>query len=497
MSARVLWAIVVGFLLGVFLRSFFHIGLAAIGFVALLALCALVAARFDASKRAALVPLAIACIALGAGVVRTDFATQKSDPTLDGLIGKNITLEGVVFAEPDVRDNAVRLYVRTDTSVYQHATSSVSAGVLIAAPAHAEIAYGDRIRATGKLELPEAFDTGLGRQFDYPLYLAKDGILYELSFAKVERTGKNEGNPVQAAAIWMKQKFLEGLRLALPEPESGLAGGITVGDKRGPGTELSNIFRTTGLVHIVVLSGYNITLVMDFVRSLLQYAPHSVQYGGLSFVVLFFILMSGGAASAVRAGAMALIAVFARATGRVFLAARILGVVSLGMVLWNPYTLAFDPSFQLSALATLGLITFTPFFASHLQWMPEKFGLREVASSTLATQLLVLPLLLYQNGQLPIYSLPANLLALAAVSPAMFASLISAIAGLTLGVLAPIIAFPAYALLAYVIGVAQFFAGLPFASLSIPAFGAWWLALAYLCIGLFYVLNLRFRETEV
>jgi competence protein ComEC len=195
--------------------------------------------------------------------------------------------------------------------------------------------------------------------------------------------------------------------------------------------------------------------------------------------------MSGGAASAVRAGAMALIAVYARATSRVFLAMRILGVVALVMVLWDPFTLAFDPSFQLSVLATLGLIAFTPWFAARLTWITERFGLREIAASTLATQTAVLPLLLYQSGQLSLYSLPANLLALIAVSPAMFASFAAAFAGVFLGPIAPFVALPAYLLLGYVIKVAEFFASLPFAALTVPPFSAWWLVPVYVCLLLF------------
>jgi len=256
---------------------------------------------------------------------------------------------------------------------------------------------------------------------------------------------------------------------------------------------LSDTFRTVGLVHIVVLSGYNITVVMSAIARAIAWAPRIMQFGARGFVVAFFILMSGGAATAVRAGLMALLAVFARETGRVYLALRALGVVAFGMVLWNPWTLAFDPGFQLSALATIGLILFTPMFAVRLQWVTERYGLREIAASTLGTQLAVLPLLLYQNGQLSLYALPANLLALPVMPLAMFFSGIAALAGWAAGPLAPLIGFPAYALLGYVIGVARLFASLPFASLSIPAFGAWWLAIVY---GMLFSVTAALSQTS-
>lgn len=487
MGVRVLWAIVAGFLGGVLVRSFVPVGLVESGFLAVCAFALFAHAWFDTKVKASIV-LATTLFSCAIGIVRMDSATLHGDPILNQQIGKTVALEGAVFAEPDSRDTSTRIPIEIASIITKSATTSVRARVLAVAPAHSEVFYGDTVRVRGTLKLPESFDSGLGRQFDYPSYLGKDGIGYQLSFAQVEQEGKNVGNVFTAFAIRLKQLFLAGLRRSLPEPESGLAGGITVGDKRGPGTELNDTFRTVGLVHIVVLSGYNITVVLNAAARLVAWLPRFVQFGTSGIVVLFFILMSGGAATAVRAGIMALLAVFARETGRQYLALRALGVVAVGMVLWNPWTLAFDPSFQLSALATIGIIVFTPILAERMQWIPERFGLREITASTLGTQLAVLPLLLYQNGQLSLVALPANLLALPVMPAAMFFSGIAALAGLITGPLAPIIALPAYLLLGWVIGIAQLFAAFPFASLSLPAFSAWWLVVMY--GGLFLIASM-------
>ena len=89
----------------------------------------------------------------------------------------------------------------------------------------------------------------------------------------------------------------------------------------------------------------------------------------------------------------------------------------------------------------------------------------------------------------------ANLLVLVAVPWAMLLSLFAALAGMALGPFAVVVAFPAYALLSYMIGVAQLFAALPFAALSIPAFSAWWLALVYVALFSFvYVQNKKYPQ---
>src|SRR3989338_4222176 len=451
MSSRILWSIVGGFLAGVFVRSFIALPWPFAAFFVLLAVASLAYISVVRKKKYVLIIVATVCVAFAVGVLRMESAVQVGDGSLTSVVGKKVTIVGTVFDEPDVRENGIRLHVRAAELITAGATTSVSAGVLVLAPAHSDVAYCDIVRATGTLQLPEAFDTGEGRTFNYPQYLAKDGILYTLSFAQAERIGVGAKNYLKVAALQTKRLYLHGLQAALPEPESGLAGGITVGDKRGVGEEYSDIFIAVGLVHIIVLSGYNITIVMNLVGKLLSRMPRALQLVVNALIVLFIVLMAGAGPRAGRAGAMALLPLIARMTGRVYLAIRALGAVAFVMVLWNPYIIAFDPGFQLSVLATLGLILFSPIFAGWLYWIPEKFTLREIAASTLGTQTSVLPLLLYQNGVLSLVALPANLLALIAVPWAMALSVIAAVAGIIIGSWGTFIAFPAYVLLAYII----------------------------------------------
>jgi len=481
MGARLVWTVVAGFIAGVFLRSIAPLGFSFVGFLLLCAVAVLLLSILNRRVTQGVL-VAVALLAGGIGILRMDAAVLVPDPTLAEQIGEEVTIEGFVFNEPDVREASVRLSVRLESG----------AGVLVIVPAHADISYGDRIRAEGTLRLPAAFETGVGREFNYPAYLAKDGIGYEQAFVReVEVLGRGAGNPVKSFAIGTKHLFLEGLGRALPEPHAGLAGGITVGDKRGLGTDLSDVFRTVGLIHIVVLSGYNIMIVMEGLSQVLGWfhASRYIRFGTTVFVAVFFALMTGLAAASVRAAAMAIIAVIGRMTGRMYLASRALAIVAAGMVLWNPYILAFDPGFQLSVLATAGLIVFTPMIITKLRFMPTKLALREIAATTIGTQIAVLPLLLYQSGQLPVFSLPANLLALVAVPFAMLFSAIAALGGVLLGSFSVVIAFPSYVLLAYIIEAGTFFSSLPFASVSLPAFSEWWLVLAYL--SLFGIFMLR------
>ena len=479
MHAPVFWAIVIGVLAGVLARSIFLFSWPFAVLVALVACIAIAFALLDAVHRRGLIIFSVACAALSLGIIRMDLATRSGDPQIDPYIGKTITLVGVVSDEPDVRESGVRLSVASERLMVGSTSVPVHAGVLALVPPHTDVSYGDEVQVKGELQLPESFDAGAGRTFNYPLYLAKDGILYELDFAQAEQVGKNRGNPAKIFAIWVKQNLLGGLEASLAEPEAGLAAGITLGDKRSVGKELTTVFTRASLVHIVVLSGYNITVVINAATRSLAFLPRIFRFGASGLIVAFFILMTGGAATAVRAGLMAFLAVYARLTGRTFIALRALGAAAFVMILWNPLTLAFDPSFELSALATLGLILFTQHVAAYLGWLTERFSLREIVSSTIATQLTVLPLLLYQSGNLSIVALPANILVLPTMPLAMLLSSIAALAGLIAPPIAVIAGFPAYLVLAYVVKTASLFSALPFAAFTIPAFSGWWLALLY------------------
>ncbi|MBM3260816.1 ComEC family competence protein [Candidatus Kaiserbacteria bacterium] len=483
MGSTILWSTVIGFLSGVFARSFIPLGYATMGTLVLTSWALLAYVALGKRYARICISLAAFCFLCAAGIWRMDMAIIPVDTTLQAHTGQRVTLSGYVFAEPDAREGSTRVSLKVRTLSIASTTLPAHAGILAVLPPHTHVSYGDIVTVSGIVRMPEAFDTGIDRTFDYPGYLATNGISYLVSSAHLESIDGNEGNIAQASVLRIKKIYLDGLHQTLSEPQAGLAAGITVGDKRSIGPERSEEFVRAGLVHMLVLSGYNITIILNAAAYFVSSLPRVLQLGTSGIVVMFFILLSGGASSAIRAGLMALVAAFARQHGRIYLPLRAIGIVAAGMVLWNPYILAFDPGFQLSALATIGLVAFTPPIASHLPWITARLGLREIVASTLATQITVLPLLLYQNGQLAALSLPANILALIPVPFAMAASFGAAVLGALFGSTAAILAFPAYALLSYILSIAHFFASLPFASVSIRAFSAWWLTIVYM--GLF------------
>jgi competence protein ComEC len=458
--------------------------------VLLVCACIFLLASWKLPNNQYALPIVFCLCAAVFGVARFDGARLSPAQEITSRVNTEVKLDGVVVAEPDVRERNVRLTV----AARRIDGTAVDLRVLVIAPAFSRISYGDIVTVSGTLRDPEPFESGEGRTFDYPMFLAVRGISYEVSFADVvvERSG---GNPLVKVALMVKAAYIRGLQSVLSEPYAGLAAGITAGDKRSVGAELSETFRRVSLVHILVLSGYNITVVMSVLMRLNSGMSRFGRLVVALLTIIFFILISGGAASSVRAGAMAFAAAFANQFGRQFVALRVLAAVVLAMVIWNPLVLAFDPGFQLSVLATLGLVLFGNDISGYLRGVTEHFALREILASSIATQVAVLPLLLYQNGLLSLVALPANLFALVAVPLAMAFSAIAACVGIVLGTWGTVLAFPALLLLRYIVFVAEAFARLPFATVTVPAFSVYSLVCVYgILIG---VVLVRHRLSKI
>jgi competence protein ComEC len=137
------------------------------------------------------------------------------------------------------------------------------------------------------------------------------------------------------------------------------------------------------------------------------------------------------------------------------------------MAVWDPYLVLYDLSYQLSVLSTLGLTLFADSVQKKILFVPETAGFREIVSATVATQLTVLPLLIFSTGQVSIVSLFTNILVLPTIPLAMLMSFIAAL----LGLFSYALAFPftalAYAILHYIITTATWFGNLPFAAVQV------------------------------
>ena len=418
----------------------------------------------------------VLCFALG--LLRVASAPHELPASFAPLVDTNVSLQGEVVRDPDVRETTQRVQVEVERAEER-------TRVLVVLPRYPRLDIGDKVTVEGKLTLPEAFATDGGRSFDYPHFLARDGV-----FAIIERgtgvlEGKNDSLSVSTlrGLYDVRHAFEEGVARALPEPAGALALGLVAGGKQGLGKALLDAFTVAGLLPIVVLSGYNVMIVAEAVLRGFRFMPKQLATLAAVITILLFVVASGGGSSAVRAGIMAGIGLFARATGRTYHALRILFAVLVLMLISNPLLLVYDPGFQFSFVATLGLIIGSPLVVSRMTAIKNSL-LRETLATTIAAQVFVLPLLLYETGNLSLVALPANILVLPVVPLTMLLSFIAGVVGLVIPPIAPLVGLPAYACLTYIIVIAETMASLPLASVMIESFPFVIVVLLYLTLAL-------------
>ena len=426
--------------------------------------------RSFAPSTASVVTVSFAILFLALGMLRFEAASwQFGQSVFEEYVGQEISLEGVVAREPDIRENTMQLSVAVEDEL-----------LLVSADKHAHVSYGDTVTVIGELKKPESFTTDLGRTFNYPAYLLARGVEYQVSFADVTVKSSGDGSLIFSTLFYIKHMLMRSIELVLEEPYAGLGEGLLLGVKQALGEDLESVFRTSGIIHIVVLSGYNVMLVVAFMLYLLSFVFRKrvrILFGLLAVVA--FALLVGLSATVVRASIMAGLLLFADFLGRQYDLTRALLFAATVMVFLNPYLLVYDIGFQLSFMATLGLILVAPLFESFITDGFSKLQLKDFFISTLATQIAVLPLLAYHIGEVSLVAVIVNVLVLPLVPLAMLLTFLSGVLGLISLPLGMLVGFFAYLTLRYIIEIAVLFAELPLASIVVPEISVWVVGFMY------------------
>lgn len=274
-----------------------------------------------------------------------------------------------------------------------------------------------------------------------------------------------------------------GLRSAvepLAREPRGVLPALVVGDTSLLVPELEDDFRTTGLTHLLVVSGANVAIVLGAVLAVARWvgigARSAPLFGGVA--VLGFAIVARPEPSVLRATAMGLITVVALATGRERRALPALAAAVLGLVLFNP-ALARSYGFALSVLATGGLLVLAPGWSDRLaRRLPR--SLAEALAIPAAAQVAVAPLLATLSGEVSLVAVAANMVAAPAVAPATVVGLLAAVTAQLHLPLAQALAAVGGVAVGWIVQVAHVGAAVPFASLPWPggAIGAVALILA-------------------
>lgn len=337
-------------------------------------------------------------------------------------------------------------------------------------PQEAEI--GDELLVTGWAAPP---DPDPDADFDWASHLRRTGVAGELDLDRVEATDRARGG-VAGVIDAVRERSERALELGASGDQAALIRGMVLGQDERIDELVRDDFRAAGLAHLLAVSGQNVMLLAVLVLPIaatLGLGPRA-RLVAIIVLVAAYVPLAGAGPSLQRAGVAGVAGFAALALGRpasrcytLLLAA----VATLGM---NPRVCG-DPGWQLSFVAVAGILVLGAPLRSGLGGLPR--WLAEGVAMTVAAGVATAPLLMHHFDQASPASLPANLLALPAVAPAMWIGMVQMAFGQGLSAGAPVslIAGAAVSVLGTVNGVlldylaelARHFAELPWAEVAV------------------------------
>ena len=260
----------------------------------------------------------------------------------------------------------------------------------------------------------------------------------------------------------VRREFGAGMMTALPEPLASFGLGLLVGQRTTLPDEVYQDLLKVGLVHIIAVSGYNLTIILRACWRLLgDRSKYQTMILSVTLICTF-LLITGASASIVRASIVSGLSILAWYYGRTFKPVTLILLAAAITSLANPLYVWSDLGWYLSFLAFYGVLVLAP--QIRYRWIPERLRgsvLFCIALESLCAEIMTLPLVLYIFGQMSHISLLANVVIAAFVPFAMLLTVIAGLAGMFLMPVAGWVAWPATMLLTYMLDAARLLAGIP------------------------------------
>lgn len=396
---------------------------------------------------------------------------------------------GNVVGCPDVRDRTTNVRFSVTRIRLDGTWREVSGDALLQLPRETDVRYGDQLQVLGEPTTPPDF-----ADFSYREFLARQDIHSLIrSYGAVKILDRDQGNPFFALIYTFRAHALATINTLFPEPSASLLAGILLGIESGISREVRDAFNATNTAHIIAISGFNITIIAGVIAAL---ARRVVGERRATLIVIaglvVYTLLVGAAPSVVRAAIMGSLSVLALHYHRQNDALNALGAAALLMLALNPFSL-YDVGFQLSFLATLGLIL----YVAPLRTAFEKFfacftaserarrivgALNDAFIVTLAAQITTTPLIVFVFHRFSLIGLLTNLIILPVQPAVMIGGGLATLVGMILPPLGQAMAWSVWVFPAFTIAIVQFTAQLPFSAIEVGRFDAMMLAAYYVVL---------------
>ena len=430
------------------------------------------------NKRALGIVVALGSLSLG--YVHAHTMIDEWDVAFDE---QKVTGQALVMQEPELKDQSQAVIFRFTDCREQICPQQLVMGTF---PVHEVFHYGTLLTLTCPLKVPK----NTTPDFDYRMYLAMKGIGFVCYPQQWQREGNDGGNVSLRFIFHLRNSMEDSLDRFVVYPESGLGKGLLFGGNSYLTKETQTMFSRTGMSHIVAVSGANVVIIAESLFLLMiacglwRRQALVVAGGG----ILFFVIMVGASASAVRAGLMGGLVLLASFSGRVSDGFRLWSLSAAVMLYFNPLLLRYDLGFQLSFMATLGILSCMPLFEVMLR--TKKYAmLQEIIWMSIAAELFVLPIIFYNFHTFSTISLVANVLVLPVIPIAMLFGFLTSLFGFIFIPIASLFGLIAYLILHYMMSMIMLLGGQSFASIPVTSFGVNAVMVWYITIftGVFFL----------
>ncbi len=415
--------------------------------------------------------LASCCIGLGYGT-----AHLGERAPFRSLIGATVTVEGRVREDPSVSASG-SVSLQLDTLALE--SVRMSGALLVSVRGVADVKRGDVVVARGTLEGP------LGS------FVASMRVP---SLREIRRPVPGDVGRV------VRDWFAGEVRTVINDPQASLGIGFLTGQKSALPNDVAEALKIAGLTHIVVASGYNLTILVRLARRLFLRFSRYLSTVSSSGMIMAFMAVTGLSPSMVRAGLVSSLSVLSWYYGRSLHPFVLLPVAAAITVAFQPSYVWGDLGWQLSFAAFIGVMVVAPLVQRYFFGEKDAGVLRQILGETLAAHAVTVPIIALSFGTISHVAIIANLLVVPLVPLAMLLTFLSGILAILHVPFVFIIAVPTEWLLAYMLNVAQYVAGLSWAQTEASAeawLGAGYaVALVAACLWMWRATRYRFQGEQ-
>lgn len=393
------------------------------------------------------------------------------------FVGQKVTLIGTMSGDAQVVSSGKQRVVVGNVSINKQ---KLPGEVFVSLIDRRELKRGDTLTLIGVLRGP---------------FASYGATLGSAKIASVERTGN--------AIRDVRERFAEAVRRNVLEPMASLGLGFVVGQRSALPETLDEQLKVVGLAHIVVASGYNLTILVRFVMRVLSRRSRYLTLVGSLILIGLFVSFSGFSPSMNRAVIVTTLALLAWYVGRRFQPMLLILYVAAMTAMWNPMYVWSDLGWYLSFFAFAGILIVSPLIIRALYCKRKPTPFEQVVFETMSAEVMALPIIAYAFGVIPVFGLVANVLVGPFIPLAMVFVALAGVAGMLWPAVVTVFALPAMILIAYMVAVVEWLGSFSFAQLEVAvgmnALALWYgfVAVSVVCLQRQFSYNFRRHDARI